>query len=175
VQAIGGQQVVYLVDPREPGRFTERPVRVGSAVGDGIEILSGLEPGDVVVSAGSFFVRAERERLGPRRSTGAIPAPESRADQGPQAIEDVHTVSVVIGPAGYQPARISARVGVPLRIVFTRTTDKACGSEVVIRSLGIRRTLPLNEPVAVEFVPERTGTVAFACEMNMLHGTVVVQ
>jgi RND family efflux transporter MFP subunit len=64
VQAIGGRQVVYLADPQAPGRFTERPVATGPVTGDAIEILTGLEPGDVVVAAGSFAVRAERERTG---------------------------------------------------------------------------------------------------------------
>jgi RND family efflux transporter MFP subunit len=64
VQAIGGEQVVYLVDSQAPGRFTERSVTTGSVTGDAIEILTGLEPGDVVVAGGSFSVRAERERVG---------------------------------------------------------------------------------------------------------------
>jgi plastocyanin domain-containing protein len=33
----------------------------------------------------------------------------------------------------------------------------------------------LNEPVAIEFTPAKTGEIAFACGMNMLHGTVLVQ
>jgi plastocyanin domain-containing protein len=33
----------------------------------------------------------------------------------------------------------------------------------------------LNEPVVIEFTPAKTGEIAFACGMNMLHGTVVVQ
>jgi plastocyanin domain-containing protein len=41
--------------------------------------------------------------------------------------------------------------------------------------LSIRRDLPLNRPVAIEFTPEKAGEIAFACGMNMLHGTVVVQ
>jgi len=159
VQTVGGQQVVYLADPKQPGRFTERPVRAGSAVGDGIEILSGLDPGDVVVAAGSFFVRAERERLGLPQPTPA----------------DVQEVRVLVGEQGYEPARVPARAGAPLRIVFVRTTDKTCGTEVVFPSLDIRRALPLNEPVAIEFVPDTTGDLAFQCGMNMLHGTVVVE
>jgi plastocyanin domain-containing protein len=35
--------------------------------------------------------------------------------------------------------------------------------------------LPLNEPVAIEFTPAKTGDIAFACGMNMLKGVVVVQ
>jgi plastocyanin domain-containing protein len=35
--------------------------------------------------------------------------------------------------------------------------------------------LPLNDPVLIEFTPRRGGDVAFACGMNMLRGTVVVE
>jgi Cu+-exporting ATPase len=50
-----------------------------------------------------------------------------------------------------------------------------CGTEVVFPSLNIRRALPLNEPVVIEFTPQKLGDIAFACGMNMLHGTVIVQ
>jgi Cu+-exporting ATPase len=46
---------------------------------------------------------------------------------------------------------------------------------VVFPSLNIKRTLPLNEPVVIEFTPAKTGEIAFACGMNMLRGAVVVQ
>ena len=68
LQTVGGRQVVYLVDAKEPGRFTEREVRLGQNVGDHVEALSGVSPGDLVVTAGSFFVRAELERMGLRQS-----------------------------------------------------------------------------------------------------------
>jgi len=29
--------------------------------------------------------------------------------------------------------------------------------------------------VVIEFTPEKSGNLAFACGMNMLHGTIVVQ
>lgn len=67
LQTVGGRQVVYLVDAKEPGRFTEREVRLGQNVGDHVEALSGVSPGDLVVTAGSFFVRAELERMGLRQ------------------------------------------------------------------------------------------------------------
>jgi RND family efflux transporter MFP subunit len=67
VQNVGDRYVVYLVDPNQSGRFTEREVQLGEASADQVEILSGVHPGDVVVADGSFFLRAERERLGLRR------------------------------------------------------------------------------------------------------------
>jgi plastocyanin domain-containing protein len=75
---------------------------------------------------------------------------------------------------GFEPDRVSLRAGSPARLTFVRTTDKTCGTEVVFASLNIKRTLPLNEPVAIEFTPAKTGEVAFACGMNMLKGVVVV-
>src|SRR5262245_46181369 len=66
IQNVAERTVVYLADSKQPGRFVEREIRLGSAVGEDINILSGVQPGDSLVSAGSFFLRAERERLGLR-------------------------------------------------------------------------------------------------------------
>jgi plastocyanin domain-containing protein len=63
----------------------------------------------------------------------------------------------------------------PTRITFVRTTEKTCGTEVVFPSLNIKRALPLNHPVQIEFTPSTTGEIAFACGMNMLKGVVVVE
>ena len=78
VQNVGDRTVVYLANPKEPGKFVEREVRLGQTSGEQVEVMSGVQPGDVVVTAGSFFVRAERERLGLRPAPGtpnASPAP----------------------------------------------------------------------------------------------------
>lgn len=66
VQNVADRTVVYLVGTSEPGTFTEREVRLGAASGGRVEVVSGVQPGDVVVTEGSFFLRAERERLGLR-------------------------------------------------------------------------------------------------------------
>jgi cobalt-zinc-cadmium efflux system membrane fusion protein len=63
VQIVGAQRVVYVASKDHPGRFIERNVEVGDPSGDRVPVLSGLEPGDLVVIDGVFFVRAEHERL----------------------------------------------------------------------------------------------------------------
>lgn len=73
VQTVGDRQVVYLVDPKQPGKFTEREVHLGPATGEQIEVQSGVRAGDSVVTEGSFSVRAERERLGLRAPAAAAP------------------------------------------------------------------------------------------------------
>jgi RND family efflux transporter MFP subunit len=177
VQNVGDRTVVYLVNPREPGTFVEREVRLGAANGDQVAVLTGVQKGDVVVGEGSFSVRAERERLGLRTavSTGE-PASRPTTSSGARP-DDMKTqeANVKVTESSFDPARLTLRAGVPARITFTRTSDKTCATAVVFPSLSIRRDLPLNRPVAIEFTPEKAGEIAFACGMNMLHGTVVVQ
>jgi plastocyanin domain-containing protein len=62
-----------------------------------------------------------------------------------------------------------------VRLIFVRTTDATCATEVAIPSLNIKRALPLNQPVDIEFTPERPGEAAFACGMGMFSGTLVIQ
>ena len=82
---------------------------------------------------------------------------------------------MLVREKGYEPDKLTVRAGQPARITFVRTTDKTCGTEVVFPSLNIRRPLPLNEPVVIEFTPRASGEIGFVCGMNMLRGTVVVQ
>ena len=61
VQMMGSQSVVFV--STGPGKFVQRPVTPGDTLGENVAISSGLEPGDMVVAEGAFFLRAERERL----------------------------------------------------------------------------------------------------------------
>jgi len=175
VQNVGDRTVVYLASPKEPGTFVEREVRLGQASGDQVDIVSGVQPGDVVVTEGSFFVRAERERLGlrPAASTANAVAAPASSSHG-RSNEATQAAKVVVSEQGYEPAKVTLRAGVPARVTFVRTTDKTCGTEVVFPSLNIKRALPLNQPVVIEFTPDKSGDIAFACGMNMLKGAIVV-
>jgi membrane fusion protein, heavy metal efflux system len=63
VQAVGAELVVYVADRDHPGRFSERKVELGNQVGDRVAVLAGIAQGDVVVTDGGSYLRAERERL----------------------------------------------------------------------------------------------------------------
>jgi len=43
-------------------RFAERTVKLGAALGESLEVLDGVKPGELVVTTGSFFLRAEAGR-----------------------------------------------------------------------------------------------------------------
>jgi RND family efflux transporter MFP subunit len=62
VQTVGERSVVYVPTPNAEGTFAERAVKLGQPVGDSVQVLDGLKPGDKIVAAGSFFLRAEAAR-----------------------------------------------------------------------------------------------------------------
>ena len=84
------------------------------------------------------------------------------------------SVQVLVDGAGYHPSTIRTSAGATVRLQFRRITADACGEELVVPSLNIRRALPLNQTVEVT-LPAVTGRLAFTCGMNMLQGAVVAQ
>lgn len=174
IQNVADRQVVYVTVPGESAKFIEREIRLGSSSDDTVEVVSGLNVGDRVVSKGSFFIRAEAERLGLRGGAGSAP-PSTMPPRPTTATAEMQSAKIAVTEQGFEPDTVTLRAGVPARLTVVRTTDKTCGTEIVFPALNIKRALPLNEPVVIEFTPEKTGNIAFACGMNMLKGVVAVQ
>ena len=86
----------------------------------------------------------------------------------------VQDVKVVV-KGGYSPSVIRVRQGVPLRLTFDRQESGDCTSRVVFADLGVSKTIPAFGSATLEFTPDRVGEFDFACGMNMIHGTLVVE
>jgi membrane fusion protein, heavy metal efflux system len=65
VQTMAEYQVVFVAAPDEEGKFIQRRVELGPLVGESYAVRQGLQPGEVVVTEGSFFLRAESLRNAP--------------------------------------------------------------------------------------------------------------
>jgi len=91
-----------------------------------------------------------------------------------QTKKRTQSVTVNLTRRGYSPETFRLRRGIPAKVTFIRQTDDDCGKEVVIPAYGIRRPLPLNQPVTIRFTPKRAGRFGFACGMDMLHGEIIV-
>jgi len=87
----------------------------------------------------------------------------------------VRRVDVSITKKGFEPDKITAKKGEPLRLVITRRTDQTCAKEIVIADAGIQKELPLDRPVMIDFTPAKNGELRYACGMNMISGVIVVQ
>jgi thiol-disulfide isomerase/thioredoxin len=87
-------------------------------------------------------------------------------------------VDVTVTDEGYTPERIVVPHGRPAVIVFTRTSEQTCAVDVHFTlpdGTKIERRLPLNQPVAIPLQVDRPAEIPYACGMDMLHGTIVVQ
>jgi Cu+-exporting ATPase len=117
-----------------------------------IAVLVGTVVG--VAGLGWFF-------FGPRRARAA------RVEDGVQRIE-------VTVRGGYSPDLIRVRQGVPVELTFDRQESGDCTSRVVFPDLHVSAALPAHERTVLRFRPGAAGSFGFACGMNMIHGTLVV-
>ena len=102
--------------------------------------------------------------------TPAAPDGTARLENGVQIVE------IEAGRMGYAPGTVTLQVGIPARLVFTRTVESECSEQVMIPAFDVPVTdLPLNEPVAIEFTPDESGEFTFVCGMDMQHGSILVR
>ncbi len=174
LQFIGGKQVVYIATGK-PGAFAQRDVTAGQEMNGLIPIYSGVAVGDRVVTEGSFLLRAESLKLNPAQLAQAASVQSPQPSPTQTINPKTQTVSVVLNEKGFSPGGIKLRKDVPARLTFTRKVESGCGTEVLIADYGIRRDLPFNQPVTVEFTPNKTGEFKFACGMDMLKGKLIVR
>ncbi|HEX3762960.1 MAG TPA: cupredoxin domain-containing protein [Kofleriaceae bacterium] len=99
----------------------------------------------------------------------AIPTPVTAGTVG---ADGARHVAVDAGKEGYRPERIGGKPGEKLVLVFTRTYDAACISQLKTPD-GKLVDLPKGTPVEIPVTVPAAGEIGFACGMDMFHGAVV--
>src|SRR5262245_43517466 len=102
------------------------------------------------------------------------PAPPTPLTAGTVGTDGVRRIAIEASARGYQPERIGGKPGEKLMLVFTRTADSACISQLKTPD-GKLVDLPKGTPVEVAVTVPPTGEVGFACGMDMVHGAVVAE
>ena len=87
-----------------------------------------------------------------------------------QGMPDVREARITVGDASFELSRLTLRAGVPVRLTFTRISDKTCATSVVVPSLNIKKELPLHQPVSIEFTPKQAGEIAFVWHEHAARG-----
>jgi Cu+-exporting ATPase len=83
--------------------------------------------------------------------------------------------AVVTVKGGYSPEVIRLRQGVPAELVFDRQETGDCTSRVVFPDFRVSAALPAYQRTTVRLDPGEAGEFGFACGMNMIHGTLIVE
>ena len=76
---------------------------------------------------------------------------------------------------GYSPEVIRVRQGVPVELTFDRQESGDCTSRVVFPDFRVSAALPAWQRTTVRLDPGQAGQFGFACGMNMIHGTLIVE
>lgn len=109
-------------------------------------------------------------------STGETPAATTEAASGAAVgavgPDGVRTIAIEAGMKGYVPDKIVGKPGEKLRLVFTRTVDGECLAELKTPD-GAKIELPKGSPVEVAVTVPESGSLAFACGMDMFHAQIV--
>ncbi|MFE6282644.1 heavy metal translocating P-type ATPase [Streptomyces sp. NPDC057877] len=120
-----------------------------------VDVVVVLASAALVAALGWYF-------FGPRRAGAA------RWEGGVQRVE-------VTVRGGYSPDVIKVRQGTPVELVFDRQEAGECTSRVVFPDLKVGAGLPAHTRTTVRLSPDRPGSFGFACGMNMIHGTLLVE
>ena len=102
------------------------------------------------------------------------PAPTPAAQTQAAPADGMRRVAINVDDKGYTPDRIPGKPGEKVVLVFTRTFDAECISNLKAPD-GKMVPLPMNKPVEVNVTVPQSGEVGFACGMDMFHGVVVAE
>jgi plastocyanin domain-containing protein len=98
----------------------------------------------------------------------------SGKDQGTVGADGIRRIDVEAGKRGYDPAKISARPGEQLILVFKRTAPGECLEQVQVGD-GPLIDLPMDTKVEIPVTAPSSGTIAFVCGMDgMQRGVIAV-
>jgi plastocyanin domain-containing protein len=134
-------------------------------------MLTSLMAGLVVVLAGCSTQQTSEQAATPQPND----EPTLTAEQAVATSDTGTDVTVYVTKDGFVPASVHVPAGKPVTLHVTRKTEVTCATELVIREYDIKQALPLDKSVAITFTPMHAGDVRYACGMDMIAGTIVVE
>lgn len=87
----------------------------------------------------------------------------------------IQEATITLTDKGYQPERVRLKRGIPARLTFVRKFAATCATEIILEKYNIKRDLPLNQPVVVEFTPLKAGQLEYTCSMKMVGGKIDIK
>lgn len=82
------------------------------------------------------------------------------------------TAASIDGGAGFEPATITVHKTDKVKLTVRNTTAKTHGFTIV--GYGIRREVPSDAPIEVNFTASRAGTYEIRCQLHPTHATATL-
>jgi Cu(I)/Ag(I) efflux system membrane fusion protein len=172
-----GERQVAIVALGE-GRFEPRTVTMGAETDDGrVEILSGLEPGELVVTSGQFLIDSEaRMREALARMMKGTPVAEATAPQAPET--ESHAVALPDAAAKALGAALDAYLAIGEALAKDTTTHIGLPARRLADAVDALVTMPIEgRPHFWHEHPEAEAVKAKALELadpgNLAHARSV--
>jgi plastocyanin domain-containing protein len=99
---------------------------------------------------------------------------EAKPETAAEPALEGRRVDITVGPEGYSPSSVDAKVGESLVLRFTRKTKSGCLEKVVFPDLKITKDLPLDKTVEIAVKADKAGKIGWQCGMAMVFGSVNV-
>ena len=99
---------------------------------------------------------------------------DPKADPAPVVAGDKGAIPITVDGDGFKPSAVKFKKGAPATLIFTRTSDDTCATEVVFPQLNLKKDLPKGTPVTIAIPTDKEQTLTFQCGMGMYKSSVVV-
>lgn len=166
----------------KPNTFVPREVELGISSGSFIEVLSGLEGNETVVTSGGYLLESESQLQQPGGASGEHqhdgikkePDDNKKKSSDKQTGHQIQSDARIIVDGNYSPSIIRAKRGKKLIIAFERHDESKCTDEVVFKDFGIKKYLKPHETTLIELRPKKSGEYRFTCGEKMVEGKLIV-
>jgi plastocyanin domain-containing protein len=87
-------------------------------------------------------------------------------------VQDIYIKA--LGTGAYDNPQVTVRKGIPVKLHFSAEASAGCGRALYLDGFNVQLVSRSGEEQMAEFTPEKEGTYAYHCGMNMFRGRMVV-
>lgn len=133
----------------------------------GTSVFSGATALAIALAAGACSKTEATDRTsGPAAAAAAVVA--AAVPSG------VVAIPIAVNENGFSPNTVNLKKGSSSALVFTRTSEQTCATEVAFPEIHLKKELPLHQPVVVQVPTDQARRLTFQCGMGMYKSTVVI-
>jgi Cu(I)/Ag(I) efflux system membrane fusion protein len=132
-----GTHTLAFLD-RGDGRFEPREIKIGRTFGDHTEVIEGLQPGDTIVTSGTFLIDSESKLMAATNMMGALGMGGIRMEQaqmGQMEMGDMQDMKGMQGMGGMEANNMKEMPGMSMGAADTPSTQTIDGLTLTVETV----------------------------------------